>query len=64
MLIAENGKELQGLLIKVKEQNEKKNMGLKLNIEKSKLMTSGMTTNLGICNEDIKEPVVKKYATD
>lgn len=27
-------------------------------------MISGMTTNLGIGNEDIKEPVVKKYATD
>lgn len=39
-------------------------MGLKLNIEKSKLMTSGMITNLGTGNEDIKEPVVKKYATD
>lgn len=63
MLIAENARELPGLLIKVKKQNEKK-MGLKLNIEKSKLMTSGMITNLGIGNEYIKEPVVKKYATD
>ena len=39
ILIAENKKELMSLLMKVKEESEK--VGLKLNIQKTKIMTSG-----------------------
>ena len=38
-LMAENEKELKTLLIKVKEESEK--VGLKLNIQKTKIMASG-----------------------
>ena len=38
-LIAESEEELKSLLIKVKEGSEK--VGLKLNIQKTKIMTSG-----------------------
>ena len=41
-LMAEN-KELKSLLIKVKEENEK--VGLKLNIQKTKIMASGPITS-------------------
>ena len=39
-LMAESEEELKSLLMKVKEQSEKK-VGLKLNIQKTKIMTSG-----------------------
>ena len=38
-LIAESEEELKSLLMKVKEENEK--VGLKLNIQKTKIMASG-----------------------
>ena len=38
-LIAESGKELKSLLLKVKGENE--NVGLKFNIQKTKIMASG-----------------------
>ena len=38
-LIAESEEELKSLLMKVKEESEK--VGLKLNIQKTKIMTSG-----------------------
>ena len=38
-LMAEREEELKGLLIKVKEEREK--VGLKLNIQKTKIMASG-----------------------
>ena len=38
-LMAESEKELKSLLMKVKEESEK--VGLKLNIQKTKIMTSG-----------------------
>ena len=38
-LMAENKEELKGLLMKVKEESEK--VGLKLNIQKTKIMASG-----------------------
>ena len=41
-LMAES-KELNSLLMKVKEENE--NVGLKLNIQKTKIMASGSTTS-------------------
>ena len=39
MCMAESEEELKSLLMKVKEENEK--VGLKLNIEKTKIMASG-----------------------
>ena len=41
-LMAENEEELKSLLIKVKEESEK--VGLKLNIQKTKIMASGPIT--------------------
>ena len=42
-LMAESEEELESLLMKVKE--ESKNVGLKLNIQKTKIMTSGPITS-------------------
>ena len=42
-LMAESEEELKSLLMKVKEQNEK--VGLKLSIQKTKIMASGPTTS-------------------
>ena len=42
-LIAESEKELKSFLIKVKEESEK--VGLRLNIQKTKLMASGAITS-------------------
>ena len=42
-LMAESEKELKSLLVKVKEESEK--IGLKLNIQKTKIMTSGPLTS-------------------
>ena len=42
-LMAESEEELKGLLMKTKEENEK--VGLKLNIEKTKIMASGPITS-------------------
>ena len=41
--MAESEEELKSLLVKVKEESEK--VGLKLNIEKMKIMASGPTTS-------------------
>ena len=42
-LMAESEQELMSLLVKVKEKSEKS--GLKLNIQKTKIMASGPTTS-------------------
>ena len=42
-LVAEREEELKSLLMKVKEESEK--VGLKLNIQKTKIMASGPTTS-------------------
>ena len=47
--MAESEKELQGLLIKVKEESEK--VGLKLNIQKTNIMASGSITSWQIDGE-------------
>ena len=44
-LMAESKEELKSLLMKVKEQSEK--VGLKLNIQKMKIMASGPITSWG-----------------
>ena len=48
-LMAENEEELKGLLMKVKEEREK--VGLKLNIQKTKIMASGFITSWQIDGE-------------
>ena len=47
--MAESKEELNSLLIKVKEENE--NVGLKLNIQKTKIMASGPITSWQIDGE-------------
>ena len=42
-LMAESKEELKGLLMKIKEESEK--VGLKFNIQKTKIMTSGPITS-------------------
>ena len=51
-LIAEGEEELKSLLIKVKEESEK--VGLKLNIQKTKIMASGSITSWEIDGETVK----------
>ena len=51
-LMAESEEELQSLLIKVKEESEK--FGLKLNIQKTKIMASGPTTSWEIDRETME----------
>ena len=50
--MAENEEELQSLLMKVKEENEK--VGLKLNIQKMKIMLSGPITSWEIDGETVE----------
>ena len=52
ILTAESEKELKSLLMKVKE--ESKNVGLKLNIQKTKIMASGSTTSWQIDGETVE----------
>ena len=51
-LRAESKKELKSLLIKVKEESEK--AGLKLNVKKTKIMTSSPTTSCQIEGENVE----------
>ena len=51
-LTAENEEELKSLLMKVKEENEK--VGLKLNIQKTKIMASGPITSWVIDEETVE----------
>ena len=51
-LMAESEEELKSLLVKVKEESEK--VGLKLNIQKTKIMTSGPITPWEIDGEKVK----------
>ena len=48
-LMAESEEELKSLLMKVKEESEK--VGLKLNIQKTKIMASGPITSWQIVGE-------------
>ena len=52
ILMAESKEELKSLLIKVKEESEK--VGLKLNIQKSKIMASGPITSWQIEEETME----------
>ena len=52
ILMAESEEELKSLLMKVKEENEK--VGLKLNIQKTKIMVSGPITSWEIDGETVE----------
>ena len=52
-LMAESEEELKSFLMKVKEESEK--VGLKLNIQKTKIMTSGPITSWEIDGEEWKQ---------
>ena len=51
--MAESEEELKSLLMKVKEESEK--AGLKLNIQKTKIMASGPITSWEIDGETVKQ---------
>ena len=51
-LMAEREEELKGLLMKVKEESEK--VGLKLNIQKNKILASGPITSWQIDGETVE----------
>ena len=51
-LMAESEEELKSLLIKVEEESEK--VGLKLNIQKTKIMACGPTTSQQIDGETVE----------
>ena len=51
-LMAENKEELKSLLMKVKEESKK--VGLKLNIQKTKIMASGPITSWEIAGETVE----------
>ena len=53
--VAENEEELKSLLMKVKEESEK--VGLKLNIQKSKIMASGPITSWKIDVETVADVI-------
>ena len=58
MLMAESEEELKSLLMKVKEENEK--VGLKLNIQKTKIMASGPITSWQI-DRETEENSIRLY---
>ena len=62
--MAESEKELKSLLMKVKEESEK--FGLKLNIQKTKIMASGPITSWQIDGETVRDFIFlgSKIATD
>ena len=57
-LMAESEEELKSLLMKVKKESEK--VGLKLNIQKTKIMASGPITSWQI-DEEAKETVTDHF---
>ena len=59
-LMAKSEEELKSLLMKVKEKSEK--VGLKLNIQKTKIMASGPITSWQIDGETIKAVTVFSWA--
>ena len=52
-LMAESEEELKSLLMKVKEENEK--VGLKLNVQKTKIMASSLITSWQIDGETLSD---------
>ena len=58
-LMAESEEELKSLLMKVKEESEK--VGLKLNIQKTKIMASGPITSWQIDGETVSDLIFLGY---
>ena len=58
-LMAESEEELNSLLMKVKEESEK--AGLKLNIQKTKIMASGPITSWQIDEETVETVIDRLY---
>ena len=56
-LMAESEEELKSLLMKVKEESEK--VGLKLNIQKTKIMASGPITSWEIVGETVSDFILR-----
>ena len=56
-LMAESKEELKSLLMKVKEESEK--VGLKLNIQKTKIMASGPITSWEIIGETVTDFILE-----
>ena len=54
-LMAESKEELKSLLMKVKQESEK--VGLKLNIQKTKIMASGPITSWQIDGETVRDVI-------
>ena len=61
-LMAEREEELKSLLMKVKEESEK--VGLKLNIQKTKVMASSPVTSWQIDGEAMETVTGKKITAD
>ena len=63
-LMAESEEELKSLLMKVKEESEK--VGLKLNVQKTKIMASGPITSWQIDGETVTDFILggSKITTD
>ena len=59
-LMAESEEELKSLLMKVKEENEK--VGLKLSIQKTKVMASGPITSWQIDGETVETVTLFSWA--
>ena len=57
--MAESEEELKSLLMKVKEESEK--VGLKLSIQKTKIMASGPITSWQIDGETVERNSVRLY---
>ena len=55
--MAESEEELKSLLMKVKEESEK--VGLKLNIQKTKIMASGPITSWQIDGETVEKVIFR-----
>ena len=59
ILMAESEEELKSLLMKVKEESEK--VGLKLNIQKTKIMASGPITSWQIDEETVADFILRGF---
>ena len=59
LLMSEREEELKSLLMKVKEESEK--VGLKLNIQKTKIMASGLIILWQIVGETVKKVTDRLY---
>ena len=58
-LMAENEEDLKSLLIKLKEKSEK--VGLKLNVQKTKIMASGPITSWQIDREMVETQIGRAH---